>query len=107
MSHKKSPGDSKVAITIKTIINGFFQSNPNVLLYICDTANEQQAERNRLFLRWFNAYNREKEFTIKTEIVRDEGVDNYVSVIVQMHNPRLKAIIQEFDEQVALLRGNK
>ena len=54
-SGKKSPNDKKVQQTIIHIIEEFFRTNPDILLYICDNANEQQAQRDRLFLRWFNA----------------------------------------------------
>ena len=74
---------------------------------MCDTASGQQASRNRLFLRWFNSYNKPNTYFIKTEIVQDEGVDNYVSIIVQRDNPKFDTIIQDFEEQVALLKGNK
>ncbi len=28
-------------------------TNPDILLYMCDSANNQQAQRSRLFLHWF------------------------------------------------------
>lgn len=106
-SGRKSPGDRKIAPTIARLINAFFDANPDILLYMCDTASGQQASRNRLFLRWFNTYNKPNAYFIKTEVVQDEGVDNYVSIIVQRSNPKFDDIIRDFDEQVALLKGNK
>ena len=54
--HQKSPGDVKIAQTVICIIEEFFRVNPEVLLYMCSTDNGQQAQRARLFLRWFNGY---------------------------------------------------
>ena len=50
-SHKASPNDWKIRSTIIFIIEEFFHQNPDILLYMCDNANNQQAMRNRLFLR--------------------------------------------------------
>lgn len=107
MSNKKSPGDRKIAPTIARIITSFFDANPDILLYMCDTADGQQAERNRLFLRWFKSYNKEDLFTIKWETVEDEGTNNYISIIVQNSNPNLDAIIETFKEQIRLFKDNK
>lgn len=74
---------------------------------MCDTADGQQAERNRLFLRWFKSYNKEDLFTIKWETVEDEGTSNYISIIVQNSNPNLDAIIETFKEQIRLFKDNK
>lgn len=53
LSHHKSPGDVKIAQTVICIIEEFFRQNPNILLYLCSTDGGQQAQRSRLFLRWF------------------------------------------------------
>lgn len=53
-SHKTSPNDIKVRETVIRIIIEFFRTNPDILLYMCDNTNDQQAQRDRLFLRWFN-----------------------------------------------------
>lgn len=50
VSNKKSPNDRKIPQTLICLIEGFFKANPDILLYICDNANDQQAERDRLFL---------------------------------------------------------
>ena len=50
-SHRSSPNDAKVRETVIAIIEEFFYQNPDILLYMCDTADEQQAMRARLFLR--------------------------------------------------------
>lgn len=104
MSNKKSPGDRKIAPTIARIINGFFDANPNILLYMCDTADGQQAERNRLFLRWFKSFNNGDQYIIKWDTVKDEGVSNYISIIVQSSNPNRDAIIETFKQQIKMFK---
>ena len=53
---QKSPGDKKIPQTVICIIEEFFRQNPDIMLYMCSTANNQQAQRARLFLRWFNGH---------------------------------------------------
>lgn len=48
-NNKTSPNDKKVRLNIIIIIEEFCRNNPDILLYICDNANNQQAMRSRLF----------------------------------------------------------
>lgn len=106
-THKSSPNDIKIRATVTCIIEEFFRSNPNILLYLCDTADEQQAMRSRLFLRWFNGYAQQKDYYIRTEMVMDEGTENYVALIVQRAHPQLQVIMDAFDSIIAQFRANK
>ena len=45
---KNSPNDSKVKATIQCIIEEFFLTNPDILLYQCETGDSRQAMRARL-----------------------------------------------------------
>ena len=74
---------------------------------MCDNADDQQAMRSRLFLRWFNAYGRQEQFYTRTEVVIDEGEENFIAIIVKRTHPYLQAIIDIFDEQITLFRANK
>ena len=62
-SQKASPRDSKIRATVILIIEEFFRSNPDILLYMCDSADNQQAQRSRLFLHWFNAYGQQADYS--------------------------------------------
>ena len=94
---KNSPNDSKVRATIQCIIEEFFLTNPNILLYQCETGDNRQAMRARLFTKWFNEYDKRDSFAVKVSVLRDEEVDNYIAIIVQKSNPNLKKIMQTFD----------
>lgn len=106
-SQKVSPNDPKVRETIIRIIIEFFRSNPDILLYMCDNANDQQAQRNRLFLRWFTGEGQSKFFCLKTATVMDDGIENFIAMIVPRHHPYLNIIIAQFDEEIAMFRENK
>ena len=47
-NRKASPNDKKLRDTIICIIEEFFISNPDILLYQCETGDNRQAMRERL-----------------------------------------------------------
>ena len=106
-SHKPSPNDPKLRATVICIIEEFFRVNEKVLLYICDTANGLQAMRSRLFLRWFNGYAQKQKYDVRTAMIEDEGVENYVSLIIRLSHPNYVEIIQYFEETINLFKSNK
>jgi len=110
--HSKSPGDTKIAQTVICIIEEFFRLNPEVLLYMCSTDNGQQAQRARLFLRWFNGYEQQKRYVIKSTEVKGIGPDGkprkeYVALIVPRIHPLVDEIVNRFDEEIQMFNDNK
>ncbi|MBQ9678821.1 MAG: hypothetical protein IJV44_11865 [Prevotella sp.] len=89
--------DPKVKDTIFAIINEFFLSNQQILLYICDTSDGKEESRNRLFLHWFEKYAEEGKYTIKTAHAIVESETIYTAIIIENTNPKLDAIIKDFD----------
>ena len=106
-SGKASPNDVKTRATVTCIIEEFFRMNPDILLYLCDNANDQQAMRSRLFLRWFNGYAQQENYYIRTEKVDDEGEENYVAIIVSRQHPYLTDIIERFDTEISMFKSEK
>ena len=110
--HTKSPGDIKIAQTVICIIEEFFRLNPEVLLYMCSTDKGQQAQRSRLFMRWFNGYEQQKRYIIRSTEIRGEGFDGkpmneYIALIIQRTHPQLNDILQKFEDEIALFNDNK
>ena len=89
--------DPKVEATVLAIIDEFFLSNLNVLLYICDTSDGREAKRNRLFLMWFERNAEPNRFTIRTAQANIEEETLYLAIIVENRNSRLQEITEEFD----------
>ena len=106
-SGQPSPSDTNVKLTIICILEEFFRVNPDILLYMCDSAGGQQAMRSRLFLRWFHSYGLQADYFTQTEMIHDEGEENYVALIVKRSHPHLNDIIDFFNEQIKLFRENK
>lgn len=107
-SHAKSPGDLRLQKTILSIAAEFFQENPGAaLLYLCDTADQQQAMRSRLFTRWFNNYEGHTAFYVQTVSVSGEEEENFITMILRRDNPALKMIEKHFSKEVQQFKDNK
>lgn len=105
-NHKTSPRDSKVRVTILSILNQFFSVNNTVLLYICETGDGKQSQRNRLFEYWFSTFRWQADFTFYTTTVRDaDRVLNYAALIIRNDNPRLNIVVDKFMETARLLNN--
>ena len=107
LSHQKSPGDVKIAQTVICIIEEFFRQNPDILLYLCSTDRGQQAQRSRLFLRWFNGYEQQKKYMIKSAEVKGDGISEYISLIAMNCHPKIAEISEAFDHIVQMFIDNK
>ncbi|WP_349946146.1 DUF6169 family protein, partial [Bacteroides cellulosilyticus] len=82
INNHKSPRNRKVRDTIVSIVDEFFRCNNSTLLYICETGDNKQRMRSRLFEYWFSTYNRKALFTmISSSIVDAEGVVNFATII--------------------------
>ena len=99
-SKKNSPNDKKVRNTVSYIIEEFFECNPDILLYQCETGDNKQAARDRLFIKWFKEYAGSDKYFIKASKIVAEGIENYSAIIVQKSNPNLDTIISDFDNFV-------
>ena len=98
----------KIPQTVICIIEEFFDKNPEILLYLCSTANNQQAQRARLFLRWFNGYEQRQRYYIKAVEVKGEDMTtDYVALIVRRSHPQFDSIISRFDSEIAIFNEFK
>ena len=52
----------------------------------------------------FNTYSQRDNYILKTVEVMDGNTANFAAIIVQKSNPRLNAILSEFDETVSMLQ---
>ena len=91
--------------TVCAVIEELFECNPDILLYQCETDDNKQAARDRLFVRWFKEYAGNDKYVIKVSKVIDENTENYTAIIVQQSNPELNRIITEFDSFMGFLQN--
>lgn len=93
----------KLRQTLMAIIEEFFRCNNDVMLYITETEDGKQAFRDRLFVRWFNTYEKHNQFFIQTAEGKMEGQTNFIAIISRRDNPKLQLAIHEFEKTVAFL----
>lgn len=103
----RAPHDPHVEQTILAIINEFFRSYLDVLLYICDTSDGREEKRNRLFLTWFDKHAEPDRFTICTAQAIVEGQGFYAAIIIENRNPKLAEIIEDFNKTAEALTNGK
>lgn len=103
-NHVASPRDYKVRDTIIAIVDEFFIKNNSTMLYICETGDNKQAARNRLFESWFSFYRQKSNFCFMSAVVDDaDGVPNYTAIILRLDNPRYQDILTQYIETIHLL----
>lgn len=96
--------DKKVRDTIVAIVDEFFSRNNSTLLYICETGDNKQGMRSRLFEYWFSTYSQKSLFTtLSSSVIDGEGVVNYATIILRNDNPFLSETISEFSESIQTL----
>lgn len=93
-------GSKKVRMTIIAIIEEFFSVNNSAMLYICDTSDDRQPARDRLFAAWFNEYSHNFNYTLsRTSIQVDEKVF-YAALVIANDNPKYLEILSAFNNFV-------
>ena len=102
----RSKHDPKVEKTILAIIDEFFKSNLEILLYMCDTSDGRESIRNRLFISWFEKYANKERFTICKAFTSVEGQGLFIGIIVENRNPKIYDIITDLNEQAKLLSAS-
>ncbi len=104
LNNQKSPRDTKLRDTIICLVDEFFRKNNSTLLYICETGDNKQRLRSRLFEYWFSTFVRKSSFTFLTSSVTDsDGQINYAAILLRNDNPKLTEIISDFSETISLL----
>ena len=107
IEERRSQYDPKVEATILAIINEFFQSNSEIMLYLCDTSDGREESRNRLFLTWFDRFAERDRFTICSAHAKVENETLFLCIVIDNRNPRLETIKKDFEEKEAMLTDGK
>ena len=72
--------DERVSVTIKHLLEGFFENRNRAMIYVCDPSDGRSSQRNVLFKKWYenvaDDYNRDD---LEIEIIEDSVL--YFSVI--------------------------
>ena len=93
------PIDSKIAATIVTILQEFFQSKERAMILVCDNIDGKENKRNRLFSRWYTNF-KTKDILKFDASATTEGYQLYVSILLSSSHPRKEKLIAAFYELV-------
>ena len=88
--------DKNVFETVRVIIEEFFSQGQPVMLYICDTMDNRQASRDRLFRIWFNTYMLNAAYTMYNDQVIIDDIHYFASIILRRDHPLHNQIISSF-----------
>lgn len=104
-NNTKSPRDTKLRMTILSIVADFFKYNDKAMLYVCETGDDKQAMRSRLFTYWASRYPEYNNFATLTGSVTDEeGNENFATLIIRYGHPKADEAIREFYDVVSTLK---
>lgn len=97
--------DKKIAHTIYSILDSFFEDNNRILLYFCDMKDHKQALRNRLFSIWYENSPKKNLFR-KITMAIDVDTDMYfVSLIALKAHPQIDFILDQFSQYISELKN--
>lgn len=91
--------DAKVAKTICQILFKFFENNKNIIIFICDSTDKRERQRNITFNKWFHHFDTEHLFE-KTDKVLEYDSENryYLSIIYRKDNPDKMIYLDAFQK---------
>ena len=100
LSHDHAQEDSLVKETICALLEAFFNAEPATMLYICDTSDNRQEVRDRLFRNWFSEYAYLGAFTMINECITFDGVRYFASIMLRNDHPQYENIKNAFRDFV-------
>ncbi|QNK78098.1 hypothetical protein H7F37_03165 [Winogradskyella sp. PAMC22761] len=86
-------------LTIDNIINDFFKSRENSLIYVCSNEQDKNQIRSLVFERWYQ-YSQHKDVITKIDsiIPMDDNSILYTSLLYHNENPNITYILTSFNE---------
>ena len=101
IDNKTSPADKNIYITISAIVEDFFANEQAVMIYFCDTKDNRQAMRDRLFQIWFHTYENNVNFSMFNEHVTIDNIIYFASIILRKDHPLHNEVIASFHNFVS------
>lgn len=101
LSHTHTYRDPLVKETVRIILEAFFNAEPATMLYICDTSDNRQGVRDRLFRSWYSEYAYQGDFTLINESITFDDVTYYASIMLRNNHPQYTSVILSFRDFVS------
>jgi len=99
-SNEPHPIDIRISHTIVSILELFFRNIENAIIFVCDNIDGKERKRNIKFDRWYQNWRTEN--IEKYDATADtEDYVLYVSLLINVANPKRKEIVSAFYKLVS------
>lgn len=89
--------DPRIRETILSIIDSFFLSHKDSIMYVCDSLDGRELFRRRLFDLWFNDSLKQRRHIERSDIYeKGEHYDLCASLFIHSSNPNKERVIESF-----------
>ena len=95
--------DEKLLQTIFILVEEFFNQDPMIMLYVCDSKDKRQEARNRLFSSWFKRYKNADQYILHRKSIQGVNTSYYAGALMRVDNPAKDILIDLFDQFVATI----
>lgn len=94
------PLDRRIAATVVTILERFFETDENAMIMVCDTLDGKERKRRKLFDRWFKMFNNGR--LIKMDAAGSVGeYELFLSIYFTKNNPNKEQLKVAFRDLLA------
>jgi hypothetical protein len=93
--------DTRIAMTIVSILDEFFAKNENSMLMACENLDGKEGKRRKLFDHWYDIYNNHKLVKLDASL-ENEDYKLYISMFIHKENAQLETLIDAFNEVIRM-----
>lgn len=103
VQNESVPFDPDVFNVVSLIIEEFFRCQSNVMLYICDSTDNREEARSKLYRNWFESYSNKDKYTLADAAIPFEGMSVYAGMLIRKDHPAYELVVDAFDSFVKLI----
>lgn len=89
-------GNTRIFATIFHILEDYFSKNEEALIFVCDTKDNKQAQRSRLFDIWYRQTSDLHNIDKINMVLVHEDLNLYVSLLVSRKNAHYEVLKSTF-----------
>ena len=105
ISTKEIKFDKRVSETIMATIIEFINSKEAALIYICDSVDERQIFRQKIFIKWFNSNENKAYFKHEARIIDFKDFSIFAGLLCKTNDDTFEYYLKQIDD--TLLNENK
>jgi len=89
--------DENIAKTICSILMEFFSNHENVIIFICDSTDKRERQRNIIFNKWFHHFDIDSLFEKIDKVLEYDTLNRYyLSLLYRKDNPKKELYLKAF-----------